>query len=41
MNPIIPIYAQLIKDGDKTIEQVPARIRDEVQAYLNAGEPNA
>ncbi|MEG0470797.1 MAG: CD1375 family protein [Solibacillus sp.] len=41
MNPIIPIYAQLIKDGDKTIEQVPARIRDEVQTYLNAGEQNA
>ena len=41
MNPIIPIYAQLVKDGDKTIKQVPARLRDEVQTYLDAGEANA
>ena len=41
MNPIVPIYSQLIKDGDKTIEQVPTRIRQEVQDYLNAGEENA
>lgn len=38
MNPIIPIYAQLVKDGDKKIEQVPARLRVEVQAYIDAGE---
>lgn len=42
MNPIIPIYAQLVKDGDKKINQVPVSIRKEVQAYLkNAGETNA
>lgn len=41
MNPIVVIYAQLVKDDDKKINQVPARIRDEVQNYLNAGEANA
>ncbi len=41
MNPIIIIYAQLVKDGDKTIEQVPVHIRTEVETLLNAGEPNA
>lgn len=38
MNPIVPIYAQLIKDGDKTIKQVPAHIRKEVQKYLDASD---
>ena len=41
MNPIVVIYAQLVKDGDKKIKQVPAHIRAEVEAYLNAGEQNA
>ena len=41
MNPIVVIYAQLVKDGDKKINQVPANIRKEVEACLNAGEQNA
>lgn len=40
MSPIVIIYAQLVKDGDKTIEQVPAHIK-KVKKLLNAGEPNA
>ena len=40
MNPIIPIdtYTLLIKNGDKTIEQAPTRLRVEVQTYLDAGK---
>lgn len=30
------IYATLIKKGLKTIEDVPAGLRDAVQAFLNA-----
>lgn len=41
MNPIIPIYAELVKNGDKKIEQVPAHLRKEVQKILDAGEANA
>ncbi len=32
------IYAELIRKGLKTIEDVPARIRAEVEAILNATE---
>ena len=41
MSPIVIIYAQLVNDGDKTIEQVPVHIKKEVKKLLNAGEPNA
>lgn len=41
MSPIVIIYAQLVKDGVKTIEQVPTHIKKEVETLLNAGEPNA
>jgi len=34
------IYADLIKKGLKTIDDVPERIRSEVQALLDA-DPNA
>ena len=33
---MIKIYATLIKKGLKTIEDVPAGLRDAVQALLNA-----
>ena len=32
------IYAELIKKGLKTIEQVPERIRDEVKKILEEGD---
>lgn len=32
------IYAELIKKGLKTIEQVPKRIRDEVEKILEGGD---
>ncbi|WP_199203586.1 CD1375 family protein [Sporosarcina sp. P34] len=41
MNPIIPIYAELVKSGDKTIKQVPTQLRKDVQKLLDAGEANA
>lgn len=34
MSYIIEIYADLIRKGRKTIEQVPEKIREEVRAYL-------
>lgn len=36
MQSIAHIYADLIRDGLKTIEQVPDKIRAEVQALVNA-----
>ena len=30
------VYADLIRKGKKTIDDVPAKLRDEVQAILNA-----
>ena len=30
------VYADLIRKGKKTIDDVPARLRDEVQAILDA-----
>lgn len=36
MHPMSPIYADLIRDGLKTIDQVPEKNRAEVQALLNA-----
>ena len=33
---IAAIYAELILEGEKTIEQVPENLRDEVQAILAA-----
>ena len=30
------VYADLIKKGKKTIDDVPAKLRDEVQAILDA-----
>lgn len=32
------IYAELIKKGLKTLEQVPARLRDEVKRILEEGD---
>lgn len=31
------IYAELIRKGKKTIDDVPANLREEVQAILNEG----
>ena len=31
------VYADLIRKGKKTIDDVPAKLRDEVQAILDAG----
>lgn len=36
MHPMSPIYAALIREGLKTIEDVPERNRAEVQALVNA-----
>ncbi len=38
MNPIIVIYAQLIKEGEKEIKQVPSHIRKDVEKLLKEGE---
>lgn len=38
IQPIIKSYATLIKYGRKTIEQVPERIRADVEAYLESME---
>lgn len=32
------IYAELIKRGKKTIQDVPTRLRDEVQAILDGND---
>lgn len=34
MNPMIPIYAALVGKGVKTLEQVPAKLRNEVEQYM-------
>ncbi|WP_201024434.1 CD1375 family protein [Sporosarcina koreensis] len=34
MNPMISIYAELIRTEHKTIEQVPTLLREQVRAYL-------
>ena len=33
---IAKVYADLVRKGEKTIEQVPEKIRAEVEAILNA-----
>ena len=39
-NPMVAIYVDLIKKGMKTLEDVPMKIRDEVeQALKEAGIP--
>ncbi|WP_430536880.1 CD1375 family protein [Brevibacillus laterosporus] len=35
---MVPIYCSLIKSGDKTLKQVPPKIRDKVESQLNANE---
>lgn len=35
------VYANLIKKGLKTIDDVPVRLREEVLAILEAGDANA
>ena len=35
------VYANLIKKGLKTIEDVPVRLREEVLAILKEGDANA
>lgn len=40
MHPMSPIYADLIKDGLKTIDQVPEKNRAEVQELLDANAAN-
>lgn len=35
MDAIAKVYAELIKKGEKTIEDVPANLRDLVEQYLN------
>lgn len=35
---MIPIYVALVRNGLRTIDQVPASIRDDVKAALGAGE---
>ncbi|WP_201264954.1 CD1375 family protein [Brevibacillus reuszeri] len=40
MHPMSPIYADLIKDGLKTIDQVPEKNRAEVQKLLDANAEN-
>lgn len=37
---IAQIYYDLIKDGEKTIDQVPLKIRAEVQALIDADAAN-
>lgn len=34
-NPMSTIYASLIKEGKKTIDQVPEHLRKEVEAMIN------
>ena len=34
MNPMVPIYANLVIHGLKTLDQVPARLRLAVEAYI-------
>ena len=36
-NPMISVYYKLIKAGNRTIDQVPANVRADVQALLDAG----
>ena len=38
MDAIARVYAELIKKGEKTIEDVPAGLRDLVERYLNENE---
>ncbi|WP_281868352.1 CD1375 family protein [Brevibacillus parabrevis] len=40
MHPMSPIYADLIREGLKTIEQVPEKNRAEVEALVNADAAN-
>lgn len=35
---MIPIYVALVRNGMRTIDQVPASIRDDVKAALGADE---
>lgn len=35
---MVPIYATLVRNGLRTIDQVPASIRDDVKAALGAKE---
>ena len=39
MNPMIPIYAALVKKGIKTLEQVPSELRVAVKQYAE-DKPN-
>lgn len=34
MNPMVPIYANLVIHGLKTLDQVPAKLRLAVEAYI-------
>ena len=34
MNPMVPVYANLIIHGLKTLEQVPTRLRLAVESYI-------
>lgn len=36
MSYIVKLYAKLVKDGVKKLEEVPEKIRAEVEAMLNA-----
>ena len=38
MPALAKLYADAVTAGERTIEQVPARIRDEVQKLLDAGK---
>lgn len=40
MQSIVQIYYDLIKDGVKTIDQVPQKIRTEVQVLIDADAAN-
>ncbi|MBQ9364856.1 MAG: hypothetical protein IJT82_03680 [Schwartzia sp.] len=33
--PMIRMYANLVKHGRRTLEEVPKKYRDDVEAYLN------
>lgn len=35
---MVELYYKLVKNGRKTLEQVPAKYRDEVKALLDAEE---
>lgn len=35
---IIYVYADLIRKGEKTLEQIPAKIRDEVTALVEVNQ---